>query len=119
MARLFMNTPGYGEGKYLVKRRDGTVPDWPHFVIAASDPAAPEALRAYAFASEMDGKDPAYVADVRALADQFEAWRKANRTGDPDAAPHRKDDPFTVAQMRVTDCRGAIAQPDTSPIAGG
>jgi hypothetical protein len=29
------------EGKYLVTRRDGTVPEWPNMVFGAKDPAAP------------------------------------------------------------------------------
>lgn len=100
MARLWINNPETPEGKYLVKRRDGTVPDWPHFVLAASDPAAPAALRAYADAGEGNGFDPAFIADIRELAVNFELWREENRTGDPDAPRHRVDDPATVQEMQ-------------------
>lgn len=34
--------------KFLVVRRDGTVPDWPYLVLGARDPAAPAALRTLA-----------------------------------------------------------------------
>jgi hypothetical protein len=100
MARLWRNVEETKEGKYLVTRRDGTIPDWPNFVLGAADPSTPAALRAYADKAEELGKDPAFVADVRALADEFEDWRLRNGEGDPDAPRHRKDDPFTVAKMR-------------------
>ena len=74
MARLWVNDPETPEGKYLVKRRDGTVPAWPHFVLAASDPAAPAALRAYAAAGERRHFDPAFTTDVR-------PWPTGSRRG--------------------------------------
>lgn len=99
MARLWRNTEGTREGKYLVQRRDGTVPEWPYFVIGAADPAAPAALLAYAEDAEREGMDPEYVADVRDLSIVFEEWRAANGGGDPDAPRHRTDDPATIARM--------------------
>ena len=96
MPGLFSKNPATPEGKYLVQRRDGTTPQWPHFVLAASDPAA---LRAYADEADRLGKDPVYVRDVLQLADDFDAWRADHGDGDPDAPPHRKDDPATVAKM--------------------
>lgn len=98
--RLWRNADGTREGKYLVQRRDGTIPIWPYFVIAASDPAAPAALRAYAEAAEECEMDPAFVADIRTLADDFVLWRDANGTGNPDAPPHRTDDPAIIAKLR-------------------
>lgn len=86
-------------GKYLVQRRDGTVPEWPGFVIGAKDPAAPAALRAYANEAEKLGFDARYVADMRELADDFDAYRKAHGEGDPTAPPHRKDDPAIIAKI--------------------
>jgi hypothetical protein len=83
--------------KYLVQRRDGTVPDWPYFVIGASDPAASAALDAYAEAALTWGMDPDYCDDVRRLADRFRQWQ--GREGDPDAPKHRVDDPETVARI--------------------
>lgn len=100
MARLWNRTKDTSEGKYLVQRRDGTVPDWPFFVVAASDPAAPKALHAYAEAAAEHGMDPEYVRDVRALAAEFSRWRAEHGAGDPDAPRHRVDDPATVARMR-------------------
>jgi hypothetical protein len=100
MARLHSNTEGAEEGKFLVLRRDGSIPQWPYFVIGAADPAAPAALRAYAAAGTECGFDPAYLDDLRDLADKFEEWRAANGTGDPDAPPHRQDDPRIIELMR-------------------
>lgn len=98
--RLWKNDPATAEGKYLVQRRDGTVPKWPHFVMAASDPAVPVALLAYADEAERRGYDPQMVEDVRALAEEFWAWRSANGDGDPDAPRHREDDPAIIELMR-------------------
>lgn len=100
MARLWRNTEGTREGKYLVTRRDGTIPEWPYFVIGAADPAAPAALQAYADACEVWMMDPEYVADLRDLANAFALWRDEHGAGDPDAPRHRKDDPDTIAKMR-------------------
>jgi hypothetical protein len=100
MVRLWRNTEGTREGKYLVQRRDGTVPEWPYFVIGAADPAAPAALRAYADAAEHLRMDPEYVADLRRLAVAFTDWRLEHAEGDPDAPRHRTDDPETIAKMR-------------------
>lgn len=99
MGGLWRNNPQTPEGKYLVKRRDGTVVEWPHFVIGARDPAAPYALRAYAAAAEQLGFDPDLVRDVRARADEFAAYWHEHGSGDPDAPRHRVDDPATVAEM--------------------
>jgi hypothetical protein len=84
----------------LVKRRDGTVVEWPSFVIGARDPAAPAALLAYANAAEGLGMAPGYVADIRTLAHEFEIYRLDNGEGDPDRGRHRKDDPETIAEMK-------------------
>lgn len=100
MAGLWKNVDGTREGKYLVQRRDGTVPNWPWFVLAASDPAAPAALAAYAQAAAKHGMDPAYIADINKLVYEFACWRLANAAGDPDAGKHRQDDAATVAKMQ-------------------
>lgn len=97
---LWVNNPETPEGKYLVKRRDGSIPEWPHFVLGARDPCAPAALRAYADAAEQISMNPEFVADVRELAFKFEEYRRAYGSGDPDKGRHRKDDPETVALMR-------------------
>jgi hypothetical protein len=99
MAGLWRNNPETREGKYLVKRRDGTIPEWPYFVIGAKDPAAPATLRAYADAASRLGMDPRYVRDVRQLADTFAFWLESRGCGDPDAPRHREDDPAIIAEM--------------------
>lgn len=102
MAGLFHNNPETSEGKYLVQRRDGTVPEWPFFVIAASDPAAPLTLHAYADAASMYGMDYEYARQIHLMAAEFVQWRKDHPevVGDPDAPRHRVDDPEIVAKMR-------------------
>lgn len=100
--RLWRNTDEAPEGKFLVKRRDGTIPEWPYFVLGARDPAAPAALLAYADKAEEIGLDPAYVRDIRALAMEFESYRQSEGEGNPDGRPHRKDDPAVIAELRKT-----------------
>lgn len=90
--------------KYLVVRRDGTIPVFPTFVMGARDPWAPAALRAYADAAEAGGAEADYVASVREEAGKFEAYRAEHGSGDPEAGPHRVDDPSVVQVMR--DCLG-------------
>src|SRR5215467_4596370 len=84
--------------KFLVIRRDGSVPEWPYLVMGARDPAVPPALRAYADAAH--GMDEEYLSDIRALADSFEQYRMIHGPGDPDAPPHRPDDPEVVRMIR-------------------
>lgn len=95
MARLF--------DKYLVLRRDGTVPDWPYLVMGAADPGVPHAIRAYAdwMTSNIYGLDPEYLSDLYRLADSFEEWRRTHTTGDPDAPAHRTDDPEVVSRIKA------------------
>lgn len=104
MSRLWRYGDKAPEGKYLVTRRDGTIPEWPSFVLGAKDMAAPEALRAYADAAEKLGYDPEFVADIRTLASEFKEYCIEHGTGDPDAPPHRKDDPETIEKMRLGNC---------------
>lgn len=49
---LWRDNPDTPEGKYLVKRRDGSVVEWSSFVLGPRDPAAPAGLRAYADKAE-------------------------------------------------------------------
>jgi hypothetical protein len=97
---LFRDQPDTPEGKYLVKRRDGTVVEWPAFVLGARDPIAAVALRAYADEAERLGHNAGWVAAVRRLADEFDQYRIEHGDGDPEKGPHRKDDPATIAEMR-------------------
>ena len=108
-------TEEFSEGKYLVVRRDGTVPHWPHFVLAASDPATPEALRAYAAISQRMGMEADYVHGVLDLADQFAIYYEGlAQKGDPEAGPHRKDDPNVIHAMRGGSCEIYVTV-DTEP----
>jgi hypothetical protein len=100
MHGLWRDDPKTPEGKYLVKRRDGSVVEWPNFTIGAKDPCAPAALRAYADEALRLSLDRGYALAVRRLADEFEAYRKQHGDGDPDRGKHREDDPATIAEMR-------------------
>jgi len=101
--KIWAKTDEFKEGKFLVVRRDGSVPHWPHFVLGARDPAAPFALQAYARACEAMGLDQAYVDSLYELARDFEDYRAEQGNGDPDAPPHRTDNPDVVAAMRGED----------------
>lgn len=98
--KIWAKTKEFSEGKFLVVRRDGSVPHWPHFVLGARDPAAPVALRAYAAACSANCLDPEYVRSIHELADDFERYREAQGDGDPDAPPHRTDDGNVIDAMR-------------------
>jgi hypothetical protein len=100
LAGLWRDNPETPEGKYLVKRRDGTVVEWPNFVLGARDPAAPAALRAYATAALARGMNDDFCNGVFALAEHFEQYASAHGYGDPDRGRHRTDDPSTVAEMK-------------------
>lgn len=100
MDNLFRDNPETSEGKYLVKRRDGTVPEWPHFVLGARDPMTPWALRAYAIFAFLFGYGWAWPRSVWRLAADMRRYRRDHGDGDPNMGPHRKDDPATVAEMR-------------------
>lgn len=112
--KIWAKTSDFSEGKFLVVRRDSSIPAWPHFVLGARDPAAPSALRAYAIDAEWRGMDKEFVASIRELACDFEAYRKEHGDGDPDAPPHRTDDPAVLAAMRHGLCShiGLTVRPD-------
>lgn len=84
--------------KYLLVRRDGTIPKWPVFALGARDPAAPAALRAYAKAAEDMGMDQEYVQNVLAMADLFDEYRAAEGAGDPDMPPLLRTDDWAVLE---------------------
>lgn len=99
---LFRDNPETPEGKYLVKRRDGSVVEWPSFVLGARDPHAPAALRSYATSMAADPSvHPLFVVRLRKLADEFDAYRLEHGDGDPAKGQHRKDDHATVAEMKL------------------
>lgn len=101
LTSLVRDNPDTPEGKYLVKRRDGTVVEWPSFVLGARDPAASVALRAYAQHAWIIGScHPDMCRRLMALADEFDHYRIKHGNGDPGRGIHRKDDPATVQEMR-------------------
>lgn len=100
MHGLWRDDPSTPEGKYLVKRRDGSVVEWPHFTIGAKDPCASAALKAYACQAERLGLTQGYADSVWKLADEFEAYRLEHGDGDPDRGRHRIDDPDTINEMK-------------------
>lgn len=108
---LFRDNPETPEGKYLVKRRDGTVVEWPSFVLGARDPIAEVALRAYATeVMRLLTEDPEQAQRLgltpefgHRLLEHASAWAEYRRThgeGDPGMGRHRKDDPATIEEMR-------------------
>ena len=80
--KIWAKTKEWAEGKFLVVRRDGSVPHWPHFVLGARDPAAPGALRAYAYHAKRLGFEDEYCDSIMVLADDFEAYRVREGNGD-------------------------------------
>lgn len=112
--KLWAKTETHSEGRYLVVRRDGTVPAWPHFVMGARDPFAAETLRAYADITSEGGADQEYVNSILDLANDFDAYRTREGNGDPEAPPHRKDDPATLEAMRGNRSTISVV-PDKSP----
>lgn len=98
--RIWAKTKEFFEGKFLVVRRDGSVPHWPHFVLGARDPAAPAALRAYANECRNRGFEKEYVASIVELADDFELYRIEQGNGDPEAPPHRRDNHDVIRAMQ-------------------
>lgn len=108
---LFKDQPDTPEGKYLVKRRDGTVVEWPSFVLGARDPVAAVALRAYAEEvlrivrvepgrAEKMGLTRKFGMSLLVEATRWDEYRDVHGEGDPGKGRHRKDDPATVAEMR-------------------
>ena len=99
MTGLWRNNKETPEGKYLVKRRDGTIPEWPSIVLGARDPNAPAALIAYAAEAIKNDMDLDFVQDIIHLAMDFKEYRKEHGTGDPDSGPNVTDDPDIIKEM--------------------
>jgi len=98
---LWRDNPLTREGKYLVMRRDGTIPEWPHFTLGARDPVAPVALMAYAQEARKRGINEEMCRAIEDLASQFVAYRALHGEGDPDRGKHREDLPAVIAMMRL------------------
>ncbi len=98
---LFRENHETPEGKYLVKRRDGSVVEWPSFVLGGRDPHAAVALRAYAASCATDPSiHLGFVEAVRRWADIYDQYRLQHGEGDPGMGKHRVDDPATLEEMR-------------------
>lgn len=97
---LYHENPATPEGKYLVMRRDGTVPKWPSFVLGAGDPAADWTLWFYGWVAWWYRMAKGYRQGVARRAKKFRDWRLQNGNGDPDAGRHREDNPWVIAKMR-------------------
>ena len=113
--KIWAKTTEFSEGKFLVVRRDGSVPAWPHFVMGARDEAVPAALRAYADKAAELGWEPEYVASIRELAADFEQYRATKGDGDPVSPPHRTDDPKVLRAMTGHDETIAVWQSTNAP----
>ena len=98
---LARHNPATKEGKYLVMRRDGTIPEWPSFVLGARDRHAAVALRAYADSIATDPDcHPDLPASIRRLADEFDQYRAERGDGDATRGIHRKDNPLVLLLMQ-------------------
>lgn len=98
---LFRDHPDTPEGKYLVKRRDGSVVEFPTFVLGARDRHAAVALRAYAVSVMGDPEiDSRFAMAVLRYANLFDTYRADHGNGDPGKHRHRIDDPATLEEMK-------------------
>jgi hypothetical protein len=98
---LVRDNPKTPEGKYLVVRRDGTIPTWPSFVLGGADPMSPATLRFYSIYGFIRGHFTwAFVKAAWRWARTMKQWRKEHGTGDPGRGIHRADDPAIVEQMK-------------------
>lgn len=114
--KIWAKTKEFSGGKFLVVRRDGSIPHWPHFVLGARDPAAPATLRAYAYHARRLGFEAEYCESILALAEDFETYRLQQGPGDPEAPPHRTDDPDVIAAMRGQKNVSIAVHRDTSNV---
>lgn len=71
--------------KYLVVRRDGSIPNWRWFVLGSRDPAASAALKAYAQAAHELGMADQYIDKLISIQRSFESDFNALGSSDPDA----------------------------------
>lgn len=93
--------------KYLVARRDGSIPVAPWFVLLATDRAAPVGLKAYAAHCRALGVDPEYCDNVERKAAEFEAYRETNNT-DARQTTERLDDEDVVALIDGKESYGEV-----------
>jgi hypothetical protein len=98
---LVRDNPATPEGKYLVMRRDGSIPPWPNFVLGGADPMSPSTLRFYALYGWLRGHFTwGFVKAAFRWARAMRRWRKEHGSGDPGKGIHRKDDPHVVELMK-------------------
>lgn len=101
LTAIFRHSVETREGKYLVRRRDGTIPEWPWFVLGARDPMVPWTLRFYAVLGFVMGQLKwGYACSLWQFAREMREYRRTHGNGDPGMGRHRVDDPATIAEMR-------------------
>jgi hypothetical protein len=84
----------FWQGKYLIVRRDGTVPHWNNlaFVLGPRDPHAQAAILAYveSMVALGEGKyDKAYAESLLKLAESYDPYQAEHGVGDPAERPWR------------------------------
>jgi hypothetical protein len=96
----YSDNPETKEGKYLVLRRDDTVPEWPWFVLGARDPMASWALWFYSWVGIFYERNWAYLRGCNRKSWEFYRYRQTAGKGDPGKGRHRKDNPAVILRMR-------------------
>jgi hypothetical protein len=103
---LLRNQPETKEGKFLVLRRDGTVPAWPYFVLGGKDESSHAALMGYAQYEIRQGRYQSGI-EVMELAGQFLSYSLVHRE-EPDVK--RVDDPAVIAIFRGGNLRHRLCR---------
>jgi hypothetical protein len=105
---LVRDNPKTPEGKYLILRRDGSVVEFPVFVLGARDPYAAKALRYYAdlLQEEVDKQNynihHKYPKAIKKWADVFDDYRKEHGESKPCSdKSDRVDCPLIIALMKA------------------
>lgn len=97
--------------KYIVLRRDGTLPPWPLFVLSLGDAAAEPALRAYIEHCQTQDYDPDYLEFLRMLEEEGLSYRTETPVRErPDGMqPDRETHPLVAALLETGDLSQALA----------
>lgn len=70
--------------KYLVIRKDGSIPRWPYFVLSANDPASQAALEAYIAEARKLEYGSRYLRELESIADIFATFDAEGKPDEPD-----------------------------------
>lgn len=101
LTSIFRENPKTPEGKYLIKRRDGSIVASPSFVLLGPDPNAPNTIRFYAREMKSNNKaHPGFIESLLRWADTYDMYRLKHGESDPEKGAHRIDDPKTIEQMK-------------------